>query len=640
MNSYERLEILQALSTTMYISSRKLAEGLSIGEKTLRGRISELNKELTQEVAEIIMKRGAGYLLQVNNDVAFLEWKEELLASEKQEIPSIAKDRVDYILLYLLNHHDYVKREEICDFLYISEKTVSQDMRQVEYILKQYGLLLEKKAHHGIRIVGEEFPKRQCIMNYYLVSGADWFTEHKNVNENMATIQNNILSQIQRERLCFTEMSVKRLIDYIYISQHRVKYGYIIDCINGPKMNPELVAIAQRMVQNLREVGVFLSQADEEIYYMALYLQGCRMFEQEMNGTENVVITEATERLTEQMLESIYHVYQIDYRKNFNLRMNINKHLLAMELRLRFGIEITNPILSEVREKYLFSYLLAQQACIPISEKYQRKISEDEIAYFAMFFEMERIEGEDNGERVNEKKNILLVCATGKTSSRFLLLTLKKQFQDYIQEIELCSLYEFDTYDLSKFDCVFSTVTISKSIPIPIVMIHDFLSKSEFLTVKEKLYYMEHQVLDRFYRPELFFTDIEGKTKEEVLKEMCTRMNEVIELPESFLESVLYREELGSTDFGNLTAIPHPHERLSNENFVCVGVLKQPLRWSNNSVQLVILSAIAEGMSHEVRQFFDITVKLISNKDAVEKIVKEQSYASLHECLEEAMTTY
>lgn len=635
MNGFEKLEIVETLSKEEYASSKVLAKGLSIGEKTLRGRILQINQELDNQVAYIEMKRGAGYKLNVFDEHALLNWKEKLLEKERKEIPSSTSERIDYILFFLLNHKEYIKREMLCEFLYISEKTVSQDLKGVGFILKQYDIVIEKKPHHGLRAVGSEFSKRQCIMNHYLIGGNTELLNKQEVKKSIAEISDIVLELIQKEELYFSELTLKRFIDYIYVTEHRIKHGFVIKEYDKQKVDDQAVDVAKRIMETLRDNKIPILLTKEEIYYMAIYLKGSRMYEPKMNGTSNFVISQETDKLSQEMLESVYQAYQIDFRTNFTLRMYVNKHLVSLELRLQYGIEIKNPILSEVKKSYLFSYLMAQQACIPINNKYHKKISEDEIAYFAMLFEVEK---EQQNYKI-EKKNILLVCATGKTSSRFLQLTLSKQFHEYINQIELCSLYELDSHDVRTYDYVFSTVPINKTIPVPIIMIHDFITQSEILMVKNRFDDKGHYFYETFFKKELFFTEIEGNKKEDVLQTICNRIKTIYPLPDAFYESVLYRETLGNTDFGNLTAIPHPYEKVLHENLICVAILKNPIIWGENSVQLVILSSFSEKMNADIKQYFELTSKLLLRKDLIERIIKGRDYKTFQMCLEEILHT-
>lgn len=95
---------------------------------------------------------------------------------------------------------------------------------------------------------------------------------------------------------------------------------------------------------------------------------------------------------------------------------------------------------------------------------------------------------------------------------------------------------------------------------------------------------------------------------------------------EEFCASVLAREQMGGTDFGNNVAIPHPEECFVKENVVCVAILDKPIRWSANTVQLVILAAIYDSASAQAQKFYQLTSSLISDRVQVKRIIAKQEY--------------
>lgn len=626
MRNIEILEILEVLDRNNYASSERLADKLAIGGKTLRGRIGQINEVLPKSFAAIEMKRGVGYLLRVKDEQGFLDWKTRLLEEEKKEVPCTTEERVNYLLLYFLCHREYIKKAELCELLFVSEKTISQELRKTEKVLRQYGIQIEKKAHYGMRSDGDEFAKRQCLMNFY-TSGV-LSDDSRDEAEQKRRIRNVVLEVVREEQLLFSEMSVHCLIDYIYVSICRIRHGFVIEDAKIRDIDAKLVDAAKQVINKLWKMEFAHADREQEAVYLAVYLQGSRMYKSDLNGTSNLIITEDVIHLVDEMLESIYEVYLVDMRNAFNLRMNLYKHLVCMELRLQYGIEIKNPLLMEIKETYLFSYLLAQQACIFIAEKYNRNISDDEIAYLAMLFELQKSQDEESV--TVEKKKILLVCATGRTSSEFLMLTLMKKFGKDIEKIDLCSAYELEEWNLGGYDGIFTTIPIARSVSIPVILIHDFLSQSELEQVREEFMDEdEWRVLEQFYKSKFFFTGITGSTKEEVLTELCRRTGEAYPLTEQFLPSVLCRGNLGGTDFGNLTAIPHPYERMLKENLVSVGILERPIQWTTNQVQLVILTAISQAVDEDVRRYFDITLKVISSEEMVNEILREQDFDTL-----------
>ena len=68
-----------------------------------------------------------------------------------------------------------------------------------------------------------------------------------------------------------------------------------------------------------------------------------------------------------------------------------------------------------------------------------------------------------------------------------------------------------------------------------------------------------------YFDRSLFFTNIKGNSREEILHELCGRIRRVRELPPDFEDSVRKRENLMQTDFCPQIAIPHPYQPVTKD---------------------------------------------------------------------------
>ena len=78
-------------------------------------------------------------------------------------IPDTRDGRVSFLLNDLLMRSQWVTIEEYADLLYVSARTLSNDMRLVEQKLAQFDLTLEKRPRYGIRVAGGESQRRLCL---------------------------------------------------------------------------------------------------------------------------------------------------------------------------------------------------------------------------------------------------------------------------------------------------------------------------------------------------------------------------------------------------------------------------------------------------------------------------------------------
>lgn len=368
---------------------------------------------------------------------------------------------------------------------------------------------------------------------------------------------------------------------------------------------------------------------EEEYIYIALHVAGRRMVGTDGRGKSNFVIREQIDRLVLQMMDLIYEDFKMDLRSNFDLRLSLNQHMVPLDIRLRYNIILKNPLLEEVKSSYSFAYTMAAHASSVLVNYYRREISEDEVGYLALIFELvlEQTEGQV------EKHNILIVCSSGKGSSKLLLHKYQQEFGNYIDRIYVCDLLELEHFDFTKAEYIFTTVPITISVPLPIFEISLFLEKRDIVAVREVLEKGNRNFLNDYYNKDAFFGCVKGDTKEEVLSYMCREIKKQKDLPDNFFEAVMEREYLGATDFGNLVAIPHPIHILMDESFVYVGILEKPILWTNNMVQVVFLTSISDRENENLQKFYQTTTSFLLSAEGVRTLIEKRNFQSLMELL-------
>lgn len=107
---------------------------------------------------------------------------------------------------------------------------------------------------------------------------------------------------------------------------------------------------------------------------------------------------------------------------------------------------------------------------------------------------------------------------------------------------------------------------------------------------------------------------------------MCKRARNVLVLPEGVEESVLYRESLSSTDYGNFVAIPHPYQTVVPETTVIVGILDRQIDWGRNQVQAVFLFLIGSQKDKNLQKFYQETMRIFMDEKAIQTIIKTKTY--------------
>ena len=108
---------------------------------------------------------------------------------------------------------------------------------------------------------------------------------------------------------------------------------------------------------------------------------------------------------------------------------------------------------------------------------------------------------------------------------------------------------------------------------------------------------LESMDLKNVINRENVLVDIEGTTKEEVLKALCNQLFNTgyINDVDDFYTDVLAREEEGLTGLGKGIAIPHWKSESVINTTIAIGKTKQPIEWGSlddKPVEVILLFAV------------------------------------------------
>lgn len=617
-------KIIIELSDSEYVTASELAKILDLNEKTVRTTIGKMRDSLDEYGIEIESKTRKGYHLLIYDKEkyqAFINNDEWL---SKNDIPNNSKEREEWLLDYLLKQHKFVRIDDLSEMLYVSRSTITNDIRNVEDSLKSYHITLIRRPNYGLHIQGSEFDIRNCMISQF--KDNKWAQRFSDKEENeLKEISKILLNNIQNQKVVLSKSMIQEMTSCIYIAKVRYEENYKITVSKNEvvhRIYKPCIDVATNIVEELNE-KFHIHLLDSEIYYIAINIAARSDYNVLEGELESGVINQARKQAT-QMLDCVYDMMHLDMRQNLSLLYDLISFLIPMDIRMRYGIIAKNPFAEATKKKYFFAYNVASQAVIPLKKTYFHEVPENEIAYltsiFALFIEQEKDK--------KKKYNILVICATNMNTSKLLAYQYKKKFKKYIDEVYTCEMYNLDSFDFSKVDYIFTTVEINRVLPKPVLGISAFLEDEEVEKISSILKFKSSNTIADVYSEELFYDNIKGETKEEILFEICKRIPEKYGIPSDFYEGLLRREEITGTDLAKHVALPHPYETTSDISFACISVLDHPIRWTRQDVQVVILMAVAEDEQRDLTNFLQLISEFIANESAVLQLVEEPDFTT------------
>lgn len=622
-------ELLLLLNEENYITAEELALQMGVSEKTVRNTVRDLSGQLAGSGVEIQSKSRHGYRLIVTDEKAYQKMAEEAKELQDQRvdiknppIPDNSHDRMEYLMARLLYSHDYIKLDDFCDFLYISRSTLSHSLSEVESLFGLYDLSIDRRPNHGIKAEGREFDRRRLIADYFVKRSSSVKDEPEDELAHIADVAEKLLLKYE---ISLSENEFENFVDYTYVAIHRSGDGFPIERFEG--QIPEIGIKEQLFVRELlSELGTERDQVlnEDEQHYLEIYLAGKRMIGNVLENDKNFVIHEQTDRIALKILSVLSSDYHMDLLNNFDLRMTLNQHLAPLDVRMRFNIPLKNPLLADIKRDYPLAYQMGLIAGGVLSDYYKKPVSEDETGYLALILQLVL-----EKETEKEKYNILIVCSTGKSTSRLLKYRFEQQFGSYLDKLYICDLLGVSRFDFSQVDYVFTTVPITVSVSVPIIEVGSFLMDADIRKISETLRDGDRNlVIRKYFGPRRFLAHFPGDTKDEILSSLCQIIASREKVDDDFYDLVLKRESFAQADVGNAIALPHPNGIASDESFAYCAVTEKPVIWNNSPVQVIILVSMGRNESDdEMRQrFYESVAEFALNGESVKTLIAHPEY--------------
>ncbi len=612
--------ILNELLQHPFCSIRSLSVLCDVSYKLIQAEIDSLNDFFKQKHYEtrIVSERGKGVYYNPKN-------KNEILSAMKQ-LGNNEED-VRYFILSDIFNNPFNKLDEFCEKYYLSRSNMNRLLSEIKDELRNQHIEIASKPHYGIYIEAKEETIRRYLMKTLLP------LDEKSRNGFLRFNSKQYFSLI--EDIVATICKYDVIISDVVIDQFTLAIKIMIArAENGERLQKSEIDrqcfeyyLAERIFSSIKECGIAVHE--NELLYLFSIIKG--MIRKKEDDVSKDVYDE-TQRVIDEGLAIIYDKYGYDFRGDAELNSSLLIHLKALIDRAKNNNFVSNPMLNTIKSYSLFAYDMAVDFSDVFSKITGEEISDDEISYIAIYLHLAM-----NRIQVTAKKiNAIVICPAGRSMSQLFSHYLKDRFGDYINSLDVCSLYNIGNVDFKKYDYAFSMIPLQKEIPIPLILFDINEDMKKVAEIRKKISgAKEEYPLLAFFDDRLFIERIKETEKEKIIKKIIDVVGKTVQLSDGFMDSVLQREEIVPTELDTLFAIPHPIGRnLADHSFFSVAVLEKPVVWNEKKVCVILLSYILSD-SKELDAFYDSFARFVSDKKYALELYDEPTLNKLKEIAKE-----
>ena len=406
------------------LPQEELARRLNVSTRTVRPDVATLNELIATQGAHLIHQRGTGYQLKIYNQGLF----DALLAAQDQEssLPRTSRERVLHLQILLLTAEQGIKLDELADTWYLSRAGLQGDMAQVRERLAHFGLTIESKPRLGMRIQGSETAIRACLTqllcqellhNHPLQSLLPTLCPSKTLE----VVGNHIHDQLGRHQLRLADGEPATAC---HLLRRR-------PAASGGR--PRAAPVCQRRYHPdpgrggprhlCRAADPDPAGGEEEIACLAIQIQA--RLTADTPQLSPAMATES-EQLVEHLLDYIHQHYPYDLRADPQLRADLQTHIGAMLLRVKYQIGSHNPLADHIKQYYPLAYDITLAAISEWIRQTPYRLTHHEIGYLVIHIGVGLERHYDIG--YTRRPQAMLLCDAGNATFRVLEARIRREY--------------------------------------------------------------------------------------------------------------------------------------------------------------------------------------------------------------------
>ncbi|WP_455647888.1 BglG family transcription antiterminator [Lonepinella koalarum] len=576
-----------------YITVKELAQKCGCSERTIHYELNNLADYLAENSKVIEKRSGVGVML--TEHVA----KNNLTKTSNKT--SLHKRRVEiaYQLLFqekilsynLLSEKYFVSKTSIKrDLDYINNNIVSLNSNyQGTFIEQQPEALFLAFFRFNEFILSHENKDHVVLLKQYYSS------------EIVDFCLQELAFFLDKNQNAFAYNDSKNILNHLVIFFFNLNKGihYTTTQILSKNIRTKTLFSFMKMILSVaKNLSIELENSDVDFLVQYIVFNKSSLIQENENYYHAII---------KNLINKMSLIINVDFSKNQFLIERLSSHIPSMLERLKNKIMVKNEFSHELKLNYpeMFNaVIMATEDVFPNID-----LNENEVAFITIYFQaaLENI--------LTDKRKILLVCSLGNAALAF----LQHRFNHAIKntdELTAVSYENINNLALEDYQYVFSTLELNTNYPYHKISL--LVSEQEIISIINSHDKVKSIKFDNYFK---LITDFNNK--EQILTYATNFLAQRNRVSTDFLESILNREKIGSTDFPTGVATPHGAvDRVYQTSIVFIKNNRK-IKWQDYYVNLIILICISQQDLKRSRVIISDIYNIINNQDILNEIRKD-----------------
>lgn len=609
------------------MTGKELGKVLGVSDRTIRSDVDGINREYQEKLIEADRRSGYSVNRKImkNHDLNI-----------REAVPQTSQQRCGYLLRELLFRSREINLLDLQERVFVSGYSIENDLRRLREMLKQYpGLELVRSKNH-VRLVGSEWEKRRLYKGFLLQEMKGNFVNLNAVAEiwkdfDLLRLENDFNAVCKKYGYEISELDFLPIMLYAGISIERMLHHNYISRDSGEeeecKEEGREFQIANELFDRICDIYK-VKKNKEEVRQFARLLA-----KRQDSERKEIPANQMMEEMMDEICLVLRNEFDIDLSGDQEFKEGIISHFRRID-KEQEERETADWYLQELKRKYPLIFEMAVRVTEVINSSRGANLGEKEISFLALYLgaACQRL-------NLTDRYRVVAIIPNRHMISKPCVDKLMLRFGSRIDVVGVYSFFEEKKVVLDMPDLILSTVPLKHHLSVPTVQISLFLNGEDESRVFQMLNFMDKKkyhkdfsaMMKRMMKRELFYIRSSMESREEILNFLCDSIKEKGLSGDTFKENVFRRERLSSTSFVYGFAVPHAVESSELQSCISIMVLREPVKWGDFPVSLVVLLAIRESDTQLLKVFFDWLCNIVTDDNQFQELIRSSSYEEFME---------